>query len=168
MAEDSIRIKNLPDVKPEPERGEVLVTDGSETNGLESDYLCNLEDNFGGRFRENVQYKVNDTCIYHGKRWKFIREHEGPFDTDDVVWAQMSSPYEIWVAEYGVTAAYFMAVAVQEGFEVCSRKRRKIQHDGQSVGFQVGRWPLDAFGSCADERFRTPDSYCRCLERIHR
>ena len=115
MADDTIRIKNLPNVKPEPERGEVLVTDGSETNGLESDYLCNLEDNFGGRFREDVQYEVNDTCMYHGKRWKFIREHEGPFDTDDVVWARMSSLYEIWVAEYGVTAAYFMAVAVQEG-----------------------------------------------------
>lgn len=118
MAEDSIRIKNLPDVKPEPERGEVLVTDGTETNGLESDYLCNLEDNLGTRFRENVEYKVGDVCVYHGKRWKFTRGHIGPFNISDVEWAQIDSPYQIMVAEYGVADSAVMGFAALGGYLV--------------------------------------------------
>ena len=85
MAEDSIRIKNLPNVLKEPNYEEVLVTDGNETNGLESSYLCHLEGNFGGRFSETRSYEPGNICVRNGERWKFNVHHEpGPFNLSEV------------------------------------------------------------------------------------
>ena len=83
MAEDSIRIKNLPNVLKEPNYEEVLVTDGNETNGLESSYLCHLE--FRRPFQATRSYEPGNICVRNGERWKFKVHHEpGPFNLDEV------------------------------------------------------------------------------------
>ena len=120
MAEDSIRIKNLPNVLKEPNYEEVLVTDGDETNGLESSYLCHLEANFGGRFSETRSYEPGDICVHNGERWKFSVHHEpGPFNLSEVNHANFLTANQVYIAEYGTTpAAWAIAVAANDGYAV--------------------------------------------------
>lgn len=120
MADDTIRIKDLTTVKPEPDRGDVLVTDGSKTMGLESDYLCNLEYNFGSRFSEDASYEKDEIVVRNGERWKFIVHHEpGPFNVNEVRHANLASPNGIFVVEYGETPAGFkIASAIDSGYIV--------------------------------------------------
>ena len=120
MAEDSIRIKNLPNVLKEPNYEEVLVTDGNETNGLESSYLCHLEANFGGRFSETQSYEPGDICVRNGERWKFNVHHEpGPFNLSEVSHANFLTANQVYIVEYGTTpAAFAIAVAANDGYAV--------------------------------------------------
>ena len=120
MAEDSIRIKNLPNVLKEPNYEEVLVVDGNETNGLESSYLCNLEANFGGRFSEKRYYEPGDICVHNGERWKFNVHHEpGPFNLSEVNHANFLTANQVYIVEYGATpAAFAVTVAANDGYAV--------------------------------------------------